>query len=62
MIFANDVVRRGVSYAHGTHGTQPEMAVMAVPCANDTPRQTTAFVNVIYGKFTIYSRDSVEIK
>ena len=61
-MFANAVVRRGVSYAHGTHGTQREIAVMAVQCAYDTQRQTTAFFNVIYGHFTMYSRDSVEIK
>ena len=38
------------------------MVVMAVPCAHDTPRQTTAFVNVTCGHFTMYSGDSVEIK
>ena len=59
MTFTNVVFRRGVSYAHET---QREMAVMAIPNAYDTPRQTTAFVNVVYGHFTIYSRDSVETK
>ena len=34
------------------HGTQREMAAMAVLCAQDTPRQATEFVNVIYVYFT----------
>ena len=59
MTFKNSVVWRDVSHAHGT---QRAMAVMAVPCAYDTPRQITAFVNVRYAHFTIYSRDSVEMK
>ena len=58
-MFANAVVRRGVSYAHGT---QREMAVMAVPCAYDTPRQITALFNVTFDPNTIHLRDSVEIK
>ena len=58
MMSAYAVVRRGVSYAHGTHGTQREMAGMDIQCAYDTQSQTTAFFNVIFGHFTMYSRDS----
>ena len=59
MIFTNAVVWHGVSRAHGT---QRETAAMAVPCAHDTPRQATEFMDVIYGSFTKDSSDSVKMK
>ena len=62
MAFTNDVAERGVFYAHATHGTQREMAVMAVQCAYDTTRQIKAFFNVTYGHSTMRLHDSVEIK
>ena len=45
LTLTNAVIWRGVSYAHGT-----AMTAMArcVPCACDTSRQTTEFLNVIY--------------
>ena len=52
------VVWRGVSYAHGA---QRVMAGMAVPCAYETPHQTTELFKIIYSDFTIYSGDFVEI-
>ena len=59
MTFTNAVFWHGMLR---THGTQREMADMAVPCAHDTPRQATEFVNVIDIYLTKYSSDSVEIK
>ena len=52
------VVSRGMSYAHGA---QRVMAGMAVPCAYETPRQTTELDKILYSDFTMYSGDSVEI-
>ena len=60
--FTNDAAWRGVSYTHATHGAKREMAVMAVPCAYDTPRQIASLLNVTYGHSTIFLRDYVEIK
>ena len=59
LTFSNAVAWLGVLYAHGT---QWEMAVMAIPCAYDTPCQTNTFVNVIYGHCTIHTSDSVEVR
>ena len=38
------------------------LTVFSVPCAYDRLRQTTAFVNVRNGHFTMDSRGSVDIK